>query len=447
MPYLLKITAKMMPPYRLSKLELLFGTLACCLFIIAYFFSFEVKQINGMRLRAEDFASALVLFPLLYLVIKKRILSRLHSKIFLSYSFIYIYSLLLTLIGLLLGRINFIGIVYAVRELQYVGVGLFFFLIIFGSNKKIGRYFNAIDRTIIFMVFINVAWAIYQVLFNDFRGHYGVAAIGLDGSSASSGASYFAGLVLVALMYARSKKKVLFVLIFLSILALMLTSNRTFILAAIIFLISWFLFFFGTTVLRLYVRPILRIKKKNLISFCLFCTILILIFLSLSFFKVRNIFFENITGQFGAYTRLLKLERAISIRYDLFLSEIEKTQIGSLPFYFGSGKGYYETAQGAVMIGMHSQFARLINEVGVIGLLMWVWFFGVLISFFSKSRALSTSESRVGISFILSFFSTFYSYDVFLIAKSAFLFWIFIFTALAYDSRGSSLNLYKNRSN
>ncbi|GAH39696.1 unnamed protein product, partial [marine sediment metagenome] len=154
--------------------------------------------------------------------------------------------------------------------------------------------------------------------------------------------------------------------------------------------------------------------------------------------KIPNIFLENITGQYGMYTRLLNLEESIDTRYDIFFSEIEKTQIGSLPFYFGSGKGYYETVQGIVKIGMHSQFSRLINEVGVIGLLMWLGFFGVLIYFFSKSRALSTSESRVAISFTLSFLCTFYSYDVLLIAKSAFLFWIFIFMTLAYTKRCSA---------
>lgn len=431
-------------PYRLSKLELLFGTSVCCLFILSYFFSFEVMQINGMRLRAEDPISILVLLTLLYIVIKKRILSILPSKIFLSYSFIYIYSLLITLSGLFLGNVHFTGIVYAVRELQYFGVGLFFFLIIFESSKKLGRRFNAIDLTIIIAVPINIVWAMYQLLFNDFRGWYGVSAIGLDGSSASSGASYFAGLVLLALVYAKTQKKVLFVLLFLSLPALILTSNRTFILAAVIFLSSWFSFFLGTAVLHAYVRPRLRIKKKYLISFC---AILILGFLFLHISGISNIFIENVTGQFGAYNRLFKLEEGTDSRYDMIVLEIENTQIGSLPFYSGSGKGSYEASQGVVILGMHSQFSRLINEVGVIGLLMWLWFLGVIISFFSKSRALSTPESRVAISFTLSFLCTFYSYDVLLIAKSSFMFWIFIFTTLAYAMSRSSLNLYESRSN
>lgn len=124
-------------------------------------------------------------------------------------------------------------------------------------------------------------------------------------------------------------------------------------------------------------------------------------------------------------------------KYEVIDSETTGIRKNSLSFFLGNGKGSYEQQQGQLKMGMHSQFSRLVNEIGVIGLLMWSCFFCILVLTFSQNSFLSPPLSRVAISFVISFYSTFFSYDVLLISKAAFLFWIFIFVTFANSRRGT----------
>ena len=136
-------------------------------------------------------------------------------------------------------------------------------------------------------------------------------------------------------------------------------------------------------------------------------------------------------------SRFSKIEDGVMKRHDVVALEMNEIQKTHLSFLLGNGKGQYEQQHGKLKMGMHSQFSRLVNEIGVIGILMWSCFFIILVLTFLQNSFLPSPLSRVAISFVISFYTTFFSYDVLLISKSAFLFWIFIFVMFANSRRGT----------
>lgn len=420
-------------PCKLTKRELLFGTIICCIFILSYFLSFELGTFLGLRIRLEEIATILVLMQLLYLGVKKRIVNVVPVVILVPFTIIYLYSLFTTLVGWVSLSWNLTGFIYLIRDLQYFAVGLLFFIVLSARDFDVGKKFNAIDKTIILSVCMNVAWSIYQLVSGDFRGHYATAAIGLDGSSASSGISYYAGLVFIAFLYAKTERKSLLILVFLSFAGILLTSNRTFSMAALLFLMIWLFLFY----LRVFVRVAYKgkVNKTALLLPGLMFPVIIGFFILPQALFTDYSFYESLTARNGVISRFSRIEDGVKKRYELVAMETEVVRGNNLSFYLGNGKGQYEAKHGKLKMGMHSQFSRLINEIGVIGVLMWTCFFCALVFTFSQSGFLSPSLSRVAISFVISFYSSFFSYDVLLISKSAFLFWIFIFVMFAYSRR------------
>ena len=237
---------------------MLSSTAICCVFILSYFLSFELGEFFNLRVRLEEVAVILVLIQLLYLVSTKKLINAVPVRILAPFSIIYLYSLFVTLIGWMCFSWNITGLIYLIRDIQYFSVGLLFFFVLSTRDYDFNKSFNLIDKTIIFSVCLNISWSLYQLVSGDYRGHYAIAAIGLDGSSASSGISYYACLVLTAFLYVKTDRKILLILIALSFAGVLLTSNRTFTVAAILFLMIW---------LFLYYSHILaRAVRKGMIS-------------------------------------------------------------------------------------------------------------------------------------------------------------------------------------
>ena len=437
----------------LSRPESFFCTIICSFFILSYFLSFEIGNIFNLRVRLEEVALVFILLNLLYLIATKKILSSIPISIWFPFIVIYLYSLIVTLISFFTSPLNMTGIIYLIRDIQYFCVGFLFYVTYCSINKKsqfnknLNLNFNLIEKTIIFSVCLNILWGLYQFISGDNRGHYhSVSAIGLDGSSASSGISYFAALVFAVFLYVKTGKFFLLGLGALSLLNIFLTSNRTFTIAAIIFLATWLLLTLYQNFKIFIVKA--KIKKNTLIVFSLVFLIVASLYFIPQTIKSNNAIYKSFNSKFGIVTRLSKLEDGVSKRFKIIKQETENLNKYSFGYYFGTGKGYYESLHGKTKMGMHSQFSRLINEIGLFGTLMWILFFIILIFKFSRKGFLSPPLSKISISFVFAFLSALFSYDVLLISKSAFLFWIFIFIIFSCSNKKKrSIILTSNFSN
>ncbi len=328
--------------------------------------------------------------------------------------------------------INIISsIIYSIRYLSFP-------CLIFAITKSWAKYntfeFNKIikniENLINFFIILNIIFFGYQIITGKFYGDYGLVTFGCFGATALCGIQIISLLFINVIVGGfKQKQKIksvnyqsIFNLSFLRSIILIILGigigSRSF-LAVLIFFITLKFFTFITKYSLIYLKtrqPEIKIKKKY-INNSFICLLLLTPFtLYLYQFIVnRGINLNRLLASLSFFEANENLKMA---RYEIISAELEHVP-NIFNFFIGNGFSYMESLGGnnLLRIGMHSQYSRLILEVGLIGLAIFIIPLLVIIKrefYFSISSLLIGKNANfdfyinlavVNICFLIYFFS------------------------------------------
>lgn len=394
--------------FKIRKINLL--TISIMLFAFGYYFSFPIFQIQGKNIRLEDM-SIFLLLPCLFFYLN-HITDICIKKIVIFFLFISIYGYTTTAINYMVGVTNYIGLLHLIKELQYFITG--FLVYVFVINAK---NFRLPIATVLLFILSNCVWAIYQIMSGNMLGWYGVSALGLENAAAASGAIFLSGFLFSFSCYIlKIYTNISLFIAISSFIGMLLVASRTPIISGLIFLIFYFLMLQGRNIFNK------RIPFNLKSSFYLSIVFLCLFYLYHNFYQYV-ITIENRISNFGIGS---------NIRSNRILTYIDFSTTEIYGFLIGYGKGVNEAFSSSIDLSVDSQFARYLIELGFIGVTLWFMFFIYSICSSFKLTKYNFKAVFLFTSFTLSFLSMFYSYDVMIIAKYAYIYWIGLFWFIGY---------------
>ena len=405
----------------MKKCDLVLLTVSIIFFCFGYYFSFSVIETSTKVIRLEDIF-ALLLVPCLFFSLNYTA-DIYVGKIIYFFIFISIYGYATTYINYVNESINYIGFIYLIKELEYFLVGFMFYVFII--NVKNFR----LPITIIFLFILsNFIWAIYQLQSGESLGWYGVTTIGVEKAAAASGAVYLSGFLFSFSCYILEAQREIFknislIVAILSFVGMLLVSSRTPIISGLIFLVLYFLM----SAYYSFINSKLRFSAKSFIYFLIVALSLVYLYHPFSEYLIT-------VGE-----RMSDFDYGKSDRFEKIMTSINFSNSEMYEFLIGKGKGINESLSSTGDLGIDSQFARYLIELGIVGGISWLLFFIYTLYFSFKLIKYKSKAALLSISFTLSFLSMFYSYDVMIISKYAYIYWIGLFLFVGYIKRSCLL--------
>jgi hypothetical protein len=262
-------------------------------------------------------------------------------------------------------------------------------------------------------------------------GWYGVSAIGLENAAAASGAIFLSGFLFSFSCYVLEiYKSISLFLSISSFVGMLLVASRTPIISGFIFLVFY--------LLMIQARNIFKNRIPFSLKSCFYFSIVALCLFYLYYnFSQYIITIENRIYNFGLGS---------NIRSNRITTHIDFSTTEIYGFLIGYGKGVNEAIKSTMDLSVDSQFARYLIELGFIGVILWLLFFIYTVCLSFKLAKYNFKAAFLFISFTLSFLSMFYSYDVMIIAKYAYIYWIGLFWFIGYMkiSRNAFINQSQN---
>lgn len=355
--------------------------------LFGYFLPIDLSvfTLPGLRLDLVILGLCIFLIPVLGSWERVKIKKPANALLFIACLYMLtIYSILISIFSLSLSSY---AIVYLSVEIQYVVAALLFFLI-FNDQYLLSEGYNArITGVIVFLVGISVVWMAYQLITENNRGYYGPSPVGLDGASASSGLFFYSATCFSLAFRSKYTKYI----VLMSLIGGTLSLNRTFLYAqAILFGVYYVL------MLRNYAR------------------IIFLIVIAVAIVVANNIGDNYVEDASITYSRFLEVTESLENRLNIMGLEASSGRDGLVYQLFGNGKGYYDEFLG-FKLNMHTQFSRLLLELGWCGVVLWLSFFTWL---FYQAASERSSVGFFYFSFLVSFGATFFSYDALSIPRA-----------------------------
>ncbi|MBE0508159.1 MAG: hypothetical protein IBX50_15830 [Marinospirillum sp.] len=374
--------------------------------LVAYFTSLPVANIQGRYVRAEDFFALILIIPVFYLVVKKKQDKTIFTAFIIFFALIF-YEVVVTATSYLNETKTTLGFLHLAKSIMYFSLGLYFYF----SLRCYGYKVVIIGLTI--GLVINLMWVLYQLLSGDLQGFYGVSAFGYRGASAASGALFYFMSVFSFFAYILYSKKKFALFTVASLFMLALVENRTFFIAS--FMMVFLYYFF--CIFRL-------LSKFRLSTYWIYFSFFLLLFVTM--LVVLDVGFDRFSGLFE---RLSRIDQGLVIRYNKFFNLID-FYTDPITIFFGNGRGFYEYTAGTSLLSIDSQVARLLIESGFIGLISWLLLMAILVWSTLKNSAVSYKIRFLVVSFVFSFFASMLVYDVLVISKSGYGFWLVYFFLL-----------------
>jgi len=354
----------------------------------------------GINLRFDDYVSLFIAFLLIVILFIIRYEERTitSAKGIITLIIFYLtYCSLFTAIQLLLNNLNPLFLLYLVKEIQYF-LYFFFVLIIctkYSADENLIKWFT-------YLSIATVAWGIYQFIFTS-RGYYGIGMISEPASSQSGGAFFTISLFFLYLY--ELKRKYLYGLFFLlSVWLTFATVSR----AAMVALVF---------VLILYILRLIFVNRRKILTIYL-----------MSCFAVSSFFFfpwiksNSLYQKF--YERINTIDEGSNFRMYIWQSRLSTYDLFDL--IFGRGKGYTQTFSKGFTLAADSQYVRLLLEIGIIGLVLWLVVIFSILFFAVKHYRTSKPESMFIILFTLGYLVMSITHEVFMVAIQGSLYWIMI---------------------
>lgn len=390
--------------------------ISLALFFTGYFVSTPIGQIFGRFIRLEDlsFPLLLLLFPY---VIKSFQSASLRLMLFMFLG-VTTYGAVITYVGIATGTTDLRGIFYIIKELQFVYAGACLYA--YFKPLKDARLLIGI---IIGLIIINCVWASLQQYAGLFLGHYGVSAIGLDGAAAASAAVFLFGFLFGVSGVVLSQKKWIFSLVAAwSLVSLFMVASRTPILSA-----GVFLFLCGLAFVILFFVDLYRVNPVKLtVGVVLLFPVVVI---GLAFGFVRGQLLDVPIERMSRFCEGAEIRAGKSVRI------LENWAEDPLRAYFGYGKGAYEAFSAEGFLGVDSQAVRFLLELGVVGSFLYCILLVSLVSIASINFKTNQSASTLYLSFLASFVAMYFSYDVMIISRYGYLFWLATFWYMAALAR------------
>ena len=383
------------------------------LFLLGYFIPLDLSSIilPGIRLDLLILGIEIILIPIILIYDNRNSYLKIDRKFLyfiLILSSLFLYSLYPTTLA---RSLYSFAIPYISIDIIYIFAAVLFYIIFYDAEVLYSKRLNQkITKLILFLITVSAVWMMIQLITGAPRGFYGPVPIGLDGSSANAGLYFFASTCFALIFKSIYSKYIIFI----SIIFGAMTLNRTFLFAQLIF-IGLLLF--------------LSIKD-GLKRIFLFSS---LIFIGLIALNTLN--FDNIQG----VARLFYARESLVGRIEIMNSEINYGHIGFLSQIFGNGRGFIDSIYG-FKLNMHTQFSRFLVEIGWVGIVMWGFFYLWLILSFIKNKHVTILKTG----FLLSFLSTFFSYDPMSIPRAFIIFLLFNVYFITFNNMNYKISSYNN---
>jgi hypothetical protein len=364
------------------------------IFIIISLLSFPKEVfLDAVGFRIEDFTGLFGIFYLFYYFYKNKsiILPRSFLYVFLYYSYI----LCCTIVNDIVNQENFFSLLIFAKELTYLAL----FLLVLQLNK-----YQAVRISKIALLFLlpNVIYGIYQIVFQDPKGTYGIAPFGHTNSPASAGLIFYSGLLLSSYIFFECKEKIYKYVPFIFFLLTFMAGSKLAILGATIF---YFLLLYSYGLHTNLMEFIVESKY----FFLLFFLILIIIYI---FFDSNN------WHSLARYTGFLKpleiiAERGIWWKFE-WVSSLTKLVFGN-----GLSIGHYPSGKFNSGMALDNLYLYLIVTGGIIGSTLFL-----LMHF--KLFADSQHHRKFYVAMLGSYIAMALGGEIFQLSTSGLLFWFFI---------------------
>lgn len=278
------------------------------------------------------------------------------------------------------------SLIYGIRYLSFPSLILVITKYLNSLNDfEIKMIIKNIEKLISFFLFINIIFFIYQILGNKYIGDYGLATIGCNNATAFSAIQTLSILFINFIIgnfkdnfYEADKKIFIFNLSFIKSIILILMGislNSRSITAVLIFYVAFQIISFFTKNILLFYKSVhkeIKIKYRYIYnSFLLFFLLTPFTFYIYKFISDKGI---DLTRLIASISFFSSNEYINTTRYEVIKRELEMIP-NIVNLIIGNGFGYFESFAGkdVIRLGMHSQYSRFIVEVGLIGLIIFMF--------------------------------------------------------------------------
>jgi len=357
-------------------------------------------EVGGLSFRAEDFLVVFITLGLMFLLIFTKTENYKVAPVFKWLIVYLVYCSVITIIRVFVSDLHPIYILFYAKEIQYFVYFIAFYYLARNSSKFV-EYAN---KGLVSVSVITVLWCIFQLATGNIRGYYGIGIISVQNPSQSGVVLYLSSLYLLYMSLNAKKKKNAFMLTIISLLAAVMTVgtiSRT----AILVLIATF----GIYMFLSLFRRKWNVKKVFIGAY------LSVALVPVGFFLVGDLV-SSITERFSRF------DDGANTRWEhwrYFLSHGD-----GLGEIFGNGKGFMQVIVGSFTLQADNQYVRLLVEVGVVGLIMWMMIMLSLVIFCMKNMKFAYNDSLFLLLITLGFMMLGVTQEAYLVAIQGSLYFI-----------------------
>jgi len=369
-----------------------------CLLLLSLYLTSDIN-IGGVGLRVDDYIAIFMTIGLFSIIYSKK--GYFKNVSIIKWLVIYLsYCFLITLSHLIFNDLNPILILYFIKEIQY----FVYFFIFYHLSRNYSIFENHFKKYFLFVALLTIGWGVFQLITGNIFGYYGIGIISISAPSQSGIVLFLTSLFLFYMSLTIKEKRKSFLPTIVSLISVALTFatiSRT----AISVLI-------GIIIVYLLISMFRRWNFKK-------------IFIGVCFSILLTPLGITLIGDKLGYSILERFSRfgqGAAGRMDFWKSFLE--QSSTLGHIFGNGKGFMQEIVGTFTLKADSQYVRLILEVGVIGLVLWLLMLGSILIFSIKHLKISYYDSLFLFLLTLSFMIVGITQEGYLVSIQGSLYWI-----------------------
>jgi O-antigen ligase len=370
-------------------ISLLSTVLILSLFLIPGF------NYEGIGFRLDDLIVVLMSFILFIILFQqKKIKMSPIIKCLVAY---LMYSFLISVVHILLGELRPIYMLFFIKEIQY----FIYFLSFYYMAMNNDNFSIKVEKVFVFSSLATLGWGVYQLITGNIVGYYGIGIISISAPSQSGVVLMVISIFMLYMSIYNKRRSLFYTLAFFLASALTFaTISRT----GISILIA---------LLGVYLL-ISMFRKWNAIK-VLIGGYLIVLLVPLAYLLVGDLvksilerfsrFNEGASGRIGFWQHFL-------------------SQSDTMGHIFGNGKGFMQVIVGTFTLKADSQYVRLILEVGIVGLILWVGLISSILIFSIKNMKNNYHDSLFLFLLTVGFILIGVTQEGYLVAIQGSLYWI-----------------------
>ncbi|TCP24918.1 O-antigen ligase [Scopulibacillus darangshiensis] len=357
-------------------------------------------SLSGIGFRLDDFIVIFLTLGLIFTFVygRKRALN---APPIIKWVFAYlIYSLFISLVRVVFDHLQSIYLLFFIKEIQYF---IYFIAFYYLARNKEG-FSSKVRKTFFIASLITILWGLFQLVTGNIRGYYGIGIISVQNPS-QSGVVFF--IITIFLMYMSSTAEKRSHSLFLSVgscisaILTVATISRT---ATLVLIVTFLLYLFIS----------LCRKKWN------YKKIFIAIYLSSAIIPLGYKLFATLGT--SIFDRFSRIEEGTDTRLNHWGNYLSHSD--TIGYIFGNGKGFMQVIVGSFTLQADNQYVRLLVEVGVVGLILWIILIGSIILFCFVNFKRNYTDALFLLLFTFGFIIFGMTQEAYLVAIQGSLYWI-----------------------